>query len=573
MADSSTFTVESSAALEVRPPWTPRRLSEVHSNRRQLAVNHIDFPQVTITAFTETGQTESSIKVPLQRSYIGTQPVISSTVANTPCATLGVPGLLDLFNSTLMTPHTLETPSLSSVLEGCIENNYDFGTAYGHLRAAWSPDKSGTILDNLRRRETLDREKRRKSIVGNRIVESALEHRRVWDLYANRVVPWSSVPLHDNQSLADSYRLCEDVQTACSIVRPISHAWMHAKDRVDVPIPKDASLDLIRIEMLNLGAEYAWLDVLCLRQKGGVREDLREEEWKLDVPTIGSVYHLNKVVVYLNGLGRPLSLKEGDLESDQCWFRRAWTVQEVGLTRIIAGDTLDGPFHAEPQDEASIGTLTKFHNQLQAVDAIHDLTQTLGLSPGMFEVLSVMQNRISTNPVDKVAGVASLLMSDPIPIYHETTSLEDAWTTLISNMTVRRDEGTDDDWCDEPCVEKGIVRALAARGAEQVSRRGELIVKDAEGVERTFGILARHGYPIPEGTYTLLVMNPHGPRRQRPMSRIFDHKPAQIQYWVIGRRRSDGKFEKVSVFEMDNEEEIKRLDTLGIFKMRQNILI
>ncbi len=61
--------------------------------------------------------------------------------------------------------------------------------------------------------------------------------------------------------------------------QPISHAWMHKDDRVNmwtpingrewpVPIPKDANLDLIRIEMLNLGAEYVWLDVLCLRQVG-----------------------------------------------------------------------------------------------------------------------------------------------------------------------------------------------------------------------------------------------------------------------------------------------------------------
>ncbi len=52
-----------------------------------------------------------------------------------------------------------------------------------------------------------------------------------------------------------------------------------------VPMPKDANLDLIRIEMLNLGAEYAWLDVLCLRQEGGKGKHLRVEEWKLDVPT------------------------------------------------------------------------------------------------------------------------------------------------------------------------------------------------------------------------------------------------------------------------------------------------
>ncbi len=65
-----------------------------------------------------------------------------------------------------------------------------------------------------------------------------------------------------------------------SFPQPISHAWAGEKDRVDVltpingmewpvPIPKDTNLNLIRIEMLNLGVQYTWLDVLCLRQKGG----------------------------------------------------------------------------------------------------------------------------------------------------------------------------------------------------------------------------------------------------------------------------------------------------------------
>ncbi len=74
--------------------------------------------------------------------------------------------------------------------------------------------------------------------------------------------------------------------------------------------------------MLNLGIQYAWLDVLCLRQKeeGGPSEDLRVEEWKLDVPTIGWVYVTPWVVIYLSGLGQPLSLKDGYLDSDQCWF-------------------------------------------------------------------------------------------------------------------------------------------------------------------------------------------------------------------------------------------------------------
>ncbi len=134
--------------------------------------------------------------------------------------------------------------------------------------------------------------------------------RRVWDLYSNRVVPYWFMDLHFNGSW----------------LRPISHAWMDEKDRAvvwtpingyewPVPIPKDADLNLIRIEMLNLRLEYAWVDVLCLRQVGGPREDMRTEEWKLDVPTIGRVYRRSDVVCYLSGLGRPLTLKEGDLES------------------------------------------------------------------------------------------------------------------------------------------------------------------------------------------------------------------------------------------------------------------
>lgn len=55
-------------------------------------------------------------------------------------------------------------------------------------------------------------------------------------------------------------------------------------------MPKDTNLDLIRIELLNTGANYAWLYVLCLRQEGGESEHLRLEEWKLDVPTIGRAH-------------------------------------------------------------------------------------------------------------------------------------------------------------------------------------------------------------------------------------------------------------------------------------------
>ncbi len=320
----------------------------------------------------------------------------------------------------LGTSHTLDTLSLSSLLNECIEKNDDFGTAYALLRSVWNKHANSNIQNELSRYEEKDKKRRAKALVGNWIVDPDLPPRCVWDLYSNRVVPsW--------------------ITDGLLMAQPISHAWVDEKDRVDVwtsinrkewpvPIPKGASLELIRIEMLNLGVEYTWLDVVCLRQKGGLQEDLRVEEWKLDVPTIGYVYDDAKVVIYLSGLGLPLSLKDGDLDSDRCWFRRAWTVQEVGLDRIIAGDTPDGPRHIKTIDKNGnyeTDLLTRFHKQLKSV----------GRGIGIFGRLTEMQKRVSTNPVDRVAGLAFPLLPRTIPAYHESESLEDAWIALVDAMS------------------------------------------------------------------------------------------------------------------------------------------
>ncbi|PBK84258.1 hypothetical protein ARMGADRAFT_877167, partial [Armillaria gallica] len=363
----------------------------------------------------------------LQRSYTGPKPVIPCFLADTPCAMLGIRGVVNRLNATLGTSRT--SRKLRTILEDFIQRDYDFGTAYALLRPVWDIENPSSIQDELRRREGEDRECRQKALEGNRIVNTYLRPRRVWDLYSNRVVP--------------SWIIRNEKSPFSLWPTPISHAWVDEKDRVDVrtpingkewpvPIPKDADLNLIRIEMLNLGAEYAWLDVLCLRQKeeGGPREDMRVEEWRLDVPTIGCLYNagiLGKVVIYLSGLGRPLRLKDGDLDSNRNWFRRAWTLQEVGDERIIAGDTPDGPMHAQPIDGGNYRTalLTKFHEELNSVQ--RDLGQ-------IFAVLADMQKRVSTNPVDRVAGLAFPLQPYAIPAYHESETLEDAWTALVNAM-------------------------------------------------------------------------------------------------------------------------------------------
>ncbi len=219
------------------------------------------------------------------------------------------------------------------------------------------------------------------------------------------------------------------------------------------------------------------------------------------MPTIGCVYYNATVVIYLSGLGQPLSLKDGDLDSDRCWFRCAWTVQEVGWRhRIIAGDTPDGPMHARRIDNHGnyeTDLLTRFHKQLKSVQE----------SRGLFGWLTNMRKRVSTNPVDRVAGLAFPLQPTTIPAYHESESLEDAWTALVDAMSpvnradilfmypgaglgckkwrptwmqimteplpdgdrsgfVKHDDETDEDWCEELCIEKGLVRGLDVGSAE-----------------------------------------------------------------------------------------------------------
>ncbi len=91
--------------------------------------------------------------------------------------------------------------------------------------------------------------------------------RRIWDLYANRVIQSWVTPKEP---------------------RGISHAWVDEKDRVGVmtpingnrwpvPMPKDADLDLIRIEMLNLEwSTRGWMCFVWGRRVGRTSTGARQ---------------------------------------------------------------------------------------------------------------------------------------------------------------------------------------------------------------------------------------------------------------------------------------------------------
>ncbi|KAK0430970.1 hypothetical protein EV421DRAFT_204320 [Armillaria borealis] len=543
-------------------------------------IKYKSLPEVTLSGFTESGGENIPILVLKQQSYTGRKPVIPSSLANTPCASLGVAGLLERLNTVLGTSYNLENASLSTLLEDYIAKDYDFGTAYGNLRPLWYGDLT-EIEDKLRTREAKDLEMRRDVLVNNRIINSWLPPRRIWDLYSNRVVPW---------------------WVARQLPHPISHGWMDEHDRVDVltpingrewpvPIPKDANLDLIRIEMLNLGAEYAWLDVLCLRQQGGKMEDLHTEEWKIDVPSIGQVYDWSeRVVCYFGGLGRPLNLKACDFESDRSWFRRAWTLQEICDDPIIGGETgNDGA-----TDQA---IRVRFEKQLSLLK---------NLQGSVVEALSAMHKRVSTNPVDRIAGLTYLLLTDNIPAYHEAQTEEGAWTALVAAMWtplrgqlfvwypkpgsgskvwrpswtqvmnealplhdgkhwhgwVDRMEETDADYFRGLSIDSAHVRGLAEPSPEGRPRHGELIIKDMSGSQHMFKIIAEHQYPILEDLYVLLGNNPIG-----------SSNTVGLQYCVVGKRHPPEQlFKKLSVFQIRDMEEVRRLHDLGFSGTNETFL-
>ncbi|KAK0466652.1 hypothetical protein IW261DRAFT_1346478 [Armillaria novae-zelandiae] len=465
--------------------------------------------------------------------------------------------------------------SLHSILKSYITQNYDFGTAYAHLRLYWYD--ISTARGKLYSHKKDDRNMRRNVLADGWIIRKKTPPRRVWDLYANRVVPFWAVRKHP---------------------WGISHAWVSDEQRMDVwtpinccewpvPIPKDSSLDLIRMEMLNLGAEYAWVDVLCLRQEHGVRDAKRAHEWQLDVPTIGYVYQwADQVVCYFSGLGRPLDFKPGDFENDRCWFRRAWTLQEISKDPIVGGRIEGSAFM---QDDLQ----TRFHNELASLHKMR-------VDDYVFDFLLQMQNRVSTNPMDRVAGLVYLFYPKFIPIYNAVQSEEDAWTVLVNVMRVRsrahllfnypepgngrkcwrpswkqamtsrppsriqiewvgevsRLDTTDGDLYIGPCVHSGHVRGFADEYNKGKFRQGELIIEDNTGTLHSFKIVKDHAYSIPEGWYTLISS---GGCRHLSLN-------VCMKYWVAGRLRQDGLFEKVSVFSMVDAEERERLQGLGVAK-------
>ena len=323
--------------------------------------------------------------------------------------------LLAYLNDILGTPYTLDMPGLQLCLEHAHHTLPDLGQLYGTLRPWWTGDFTQTLSRIIARRDEVQR-KRDEAIDRSCIQNSQIPPRRVWDLLSNRVLPFHILP----PPKRDNFDLPENLWT-------VSHSWVDEKDRAGVmtaingrqwpvPIPRQTTLDHIRVELLNMGAEYVWLDVLCLRQEGSVDENRRLEEWKLDVPTIGHIFQASRgpCITYFNGLSLPLDTSPATLQSIRHWSKRVWTLQESLNTWLPGGLT------ADPGADSS-----------KVFDGLNGLLKQSRVSPAIFEDL---RTRHCTTELDRIAGLAYKLGSKTLPLYDRTAPVEYAWTLLIKHM-------------------------------------------------------------------------------------------------------------------------------------------
>ncbi|KZV75943.1 hypothetical protein PENSPDRAFT_570598, partial [Peniophora sp. CONT] len=354
--------------------------------------------------------------------------------------------LLTTLNEIFGTHYSFQSlPALEPIMLYCTRQAYDFGLVYGLLRPWWSsiPDFP-SLLSHFELLKRVDREHRESAIAGGLVNERLMRPRRVWDLYSNRVLPFWAINVQWDESGVAVLNRSREIQA-------VSHAWVSPEQRASVytrinsyewlvPIPEDIDLDDLRIELLNLRdtekAGYAWLDVLCLRQedRDSRREVLRKQEWKIDVPTIGTIYeHCELTIVYLNGLGRPF--EENDLDSRRHWCNRAWTMQEWYCARGKHGSvSLGGITDQSPPFDISWLSLSRhdFAKQLcerMSPSNVHNCLHRIITAAAM------MNRRMAEREVDRVAGLACFVCDKTQPVFNEQRDVDDAWLRLVICMT------------------------------------------------------------------------------------------------------------------------------------------
>ncbi|GJE84146.1 hypothetical protein PsYK624_002220 [Phanerochaete sordida] len=343
--------------------------------------------------------------------------------------------LLRKLNRVLHTRHQLYTSGMRSLLSDLRRSAHDFGAVYGAVRQWWRDIGSGVEgrarLQQQCEREVQHETMRQDAIKGSSLTSSKMPPRRIWDLYSNRVLPFAVIPLRFPRPTLP-WLLNEEKDLPGGLCT-VSHSWVEEENRENVwtpingsmwpvPTPRSTSLEHVRIELLNMGAEYVWLDILCLRQQGHKKDEAqRRAEWMVDVPTIGFIY-TGKIglasprpcVIYFNGLGLPLDVSPGSVASDRHWFNRVWTMQET-VHSWLPGGLTGGPVAGAGEVFSRLETLFK---------------------PQRLDIMARdIMGRKYTKELDAIAGLAYCLGCNSLPLYDETMPLEHSWQLLLKHIS------------------------------------------------------------------------------------------------------------------------------------------
>ena len=378
--------------------------------------------------------------------------ILPRELANLPCEI--EPSTLLTWINTLFETNISLSPAVENCLSEFTDDNCDLGEIYGYLRP-WMPN----VLDEkdfaglsaiIRERAQKDFEFRAAAIRSDGI-NPRVPPRRIWDLYANRVLPYHALAPNP---LGDKF--------IPNNVWAVSHVWKPANQRKTVhspinrnswgiPMPARANLNELRNELLTVGAEYIWLDVLCMRLYDRAHldsNDLRKKEWKLDLPTIGYIFQEDSdrpVVVYFNGLGIPFHDGPVDPDDSSHWLNRGWSLQEFPC-RIIPGglstkvNAIDLRTFAPNETTASPSWAS--HQFLEALMAAwpQQIAYPFAEEEITLERAIIHANsRNYTYPIDKAVSLAYLLRCPVIP---NMTPSHDAdpneyWKLLVQSISGR----------------------------------------------------------------------------------------------------------------------------------------
>ncbi|KAJ3557364.1 hypothetical protein NM688_g1513 [Phlebia brevispora] len=507
-------------------------------------------PKYEVTIYADEELRERvAFDIPLQVKHMTTRPLISSSLASRPCKNLGVDGLLKELNKVLRTSYSMDVPGLRQHLEQCIERNYDFGTAFARLRNHWSEDFTTlqTKLDTLQREDaavrgsTLDSER-------DMIMKPSMSPRHVWDLYSNRVVPtWIA---------GDS-------------ARP-DRLWAISHAQEDNTKPD--------------------------------KEDARKEEWKMDIPTVGSIYRCARIMTYLNGLGRPFEIE--DPASEKHWLNRAWTLQEANVQTVIGGLTPHSPFQSITKGPCpgSASHVQRFYDNILTM-----LHVKMKQRSNVFDVLEAMLSRKASYEVDRIAGLAHFLCSEYLPAYIRDGISASSWVTIgrfgadVEQTWDRLVRAMDKQYrlqlaCKYPVPGDGKTswrpswnQLYKKETPLPLTPSGKALLQDPSDLFDLYNAVDEDGryqtkllvldYCTIEGLHECdargycrrrkLILTLGGRLRARSGRKT---RTGGSFFWMVGMRTRSRAVQKVSVLEMEDEDERDRLRNLGLASELQVML-